>query len=698
MPEALYQESLALLRKALNAQQALFHPGQWEAIEGIVQRRARMLVVQRTGWGKSVVYFLATRLLRNRGSGPTLLISPLLALMRNQISMAGRLGLNAATINSNNVDDWKAVEGELLAGRVDILLISPERLSNQRFRDDVLMPISARIGLFVVDEAHCISDWGHDFRPDYRRIVRVLQALPPNIPVLATTATANDRVVNDVSEQLGERLEILRGPLARSSLHLQNIALPGQAARLAWLAENLPNLPGSGIVYTLTVRDAERVAAWLRLKGIDAAGYYGDLDANARIDLENRLLDNNIKALIATTALGMGFDKPDLGFVIHFQRPGSTVHYYQQVGRAGRAIERAYGVLLSGAEDSDIIDYFIRSAFPPEADALQVLSVLDQAESGLSVPMIEGRANLPRGRIEKMLSQLAVMTPAPISKEGSRWHRNPVAYVPDRDRIEALVRIRTEEQAQMSQYAESRECLMAFLQRSLDDPNPVPCGRCAFCLGQPILPVNYSMRLASEAVQFLRRSDIIIEERRQWPHDALSAAYGWRGNIAVDLRAEKGRALCLWGDSGWGELVRLGKQRDGKFDQTLVTAAAEMVRSRWLPQPAPTWLTCVPSLNHPLLVPDFAERLAVELGLPFVPCVEKVRNTQPQKLMSNSYQQASNLAGVFRVNPWTDMAGPVLLIDDMVDSRWTFTVVSALLRSAGSGPVFPLALSMTTSG
>jgi len=698
MVEALYEESLRTLKAALADEKASFHPGQWEAIEALVKRRARVLVVQRTGWGKSVVYFLATRLLRNRGAGPTLLISPLLALMRNQIAMAERICLRAATINSNNVEEWSSVQGELLAGRVDILLISPERLSNESFREDVLLPISTSVGLFVVDEAHCISDWGHDFRPDYRRITRVLQAMPSNIPVLATTATANDRVVTDVSEQLGETLQISRGPLARSTLHLQNIKLPSQASRLAWLAEHLPSLPGSGIVYTLTVRDADRVASWLRFRGIDAASYYGDLPADARIKLENRLLQNQIKALVATTALGMGFDKPDLGFVIHYQRPGSVVHYYQQVGRAGRAIDRAYGILLCGKEDAEIVDYFIRTAFPPEADALQILSCLDQAGNGSSIQMIEARANFPRNRIEKILFQLAVMTPAPVSKAGNRWHRNPVPYVPDRERVETLTRMRKDEQAQMTAYTESRECLMAFLQRALDDPHPIACGRCAVCLGRPLLPTTFSTQVATEAVQFLRRSDIVIEERRQWPSDALTECYGWRGNIAPNLRAEKGRALCRWGDSGWGELVKSGKQQERKFDEALVTAAAEMVRSRWMPQPPPSWVTCVPSLRHPSLVPDFAQRLAAELKLPFVPCVEKIRNALPQKEMRNSYQQASNLAGAFRVNQWKGIAGPVVLVDDMVDSRWTFTIIAALLRTAGSGLVWPLALAMTTTG
>jgi ATP-dependent DNA helicase RecQ len=365
MTTMLREKALVLLRQALNNPNADFRDAQWEAIEELLLNKSRLLVVQRTGWGKSLVYFLATRLLTDQGAGCTLLISPLLALMRNQIAAAQRIGIRAETINSSNTDEWNLVNTKLLTNQVDVLLISPERLANQDFYNNILLPLSQKIGLFVVDEAHCISDWGHDFRPDYRRIVRVLQALPSNIPVLATTATANNRVVKDITDQLGQNLRISRGDLTRKSLRLQNICLPSQAARLAWLAQHLPQLPGSGIIYALTVRDAQRVADWLNTQGINAKAYYSELDTQVRIALEDELLNNEIKALVATTALGMGFDKPDLGFVIHYQRPGSVVHYYQQVGRAGRAVETAYGILLSGDEDDQINNYFINTAFPP---------------------------------------------------------------------------------------------------------------------------------------------------------------------------------------------------------------------------------------------------------------------------------------------------------------------------------------------
>lgn len=692
----LQANALQLLRTALNYPEADFRDGQWEAIEQLLNPGTRLLVVQRTGWGKSLVYFLTTRLLRNRGMGATLIISPLLALMRNQIAAADRIGLRAVTINSSNQNEWEIVQGQLLSNQIDILLVSPERLANENFREQVLLPLSARIGFFVVDEAHCISDWGHDFRPDYRRIVRILQALPTNISVLATTATANDRVIDDILDQLGSNLNIVRGTLTRKSLCLQNISLPSQEARLAWLAEHLPSLPGSGIIYTLTIRDSEQVAEWLRIQGIDVKTYSGQLPNEQREILEQRLLNNEIKALVATSALGMGFDKPDLGFVIHYQRPGSVVHYYQQVGRAGRAVSHAYGILLSGDEDQEITDYFIESAFPPESHIKEILSTLDQEENGLSVPQLEGKLNLSRGQIEKVLKLLSVEAPSPVAKINSRWYSTPINYEVNREKVAQLTKIRKREQARMLDYLSTRSCLMMFLAEELDDNTTTECGRCSVCLAQALIPEIYSLEKAQDAVSFLRRSDHEIEPRKQWSSGGL-LSYGWRGNsrISQDCRAETGRALSLWGDAGWGSLVKEGKYQNNYFSDVLVDAVYELIQ-HWQPDPFPTWITCVPSLTRPELVPSFSERLAHKLNVPFITCVTKIKQNRPQKEMRNSSQQAQNLDGVFKVSSWEGMEGSVLLIDDMVDSRWTFTVVAALLRQSGSGKVFPLALALNS--
>ncbi len=452
--------ALRYLRGALNQPTADFRPGQWESIQAILESK-RLLVIERTGWGKSMVYFLATRLLRNAGAGPSLLISPLLALMRNQLEAAARIGVKAETINSSNPQDRARIEQALRDNQVDILLVSPERLADDAFVQNVLSTIADRVGLFVVDEAHCISDWGHDFRPDYRRIVRVLHAWPSNIPVLATTATANDRVVRDVMAQLGQNITLVRGPLLRESLKLQNITMPSPAARMAWLAETIPSLPNNGIVYVLTKRDAERVAEWLRIVGISARAYYsgvlpepndGTLVDNVlkqrgitveqyaqynekaksalfREVLEAELLANRVKALVSTVALGMGFDKPDLGFVIHFQRPSSVVHYYQQVGRAGRALDEAYGVLFHGEEDDAIAAYFIQNAFPPQKNVSQLLEALDRSEGGLSTPQMEKCLNLSKGQIAQTLKFLSAESPSPITEIDGRWFATPAAEV-----------------------------------------------------------------------------------------------------------------------------------------------------------------------------------------------------------------------------------------------------------------------------
>lgn len=686
------EKATKLLRAALNDPKADFRDGQWECIKALLSQE-RMLVVQRTGWGKSMVYFLATRILRDQGAGVTLLISPLLALMRNQIQAAQGLNIRADTINSSNRDDWEEVQEKVLENTVDILLISPERLANDDFRENILIPIANRVGLFVVDEAHCISDWGHDFRPDYKRIVRVLQALPPNIPVLATTATANNRVVADVAGQLGQNLHIERGPLVRESLRLQNIMLPSPAARMAWLAENMPRMPGSGVVYTLTIRDAERVADWLQHNNIDARAYHSKV--TNREELEAMLLGNRIKALVATVALGMGFDKPDLGFVIHFQRPGSVVHYYQQVGRAGRAINAAYGILFSGHEDDDIIDFFIRNAFPPQFHVDLVIGALNQAESGLSVPMLQREINLGQGEIEKTMKFLSVETPSPVTKQDSRWFAVPIEYQLDQQVIEQLYSLRRDEQSQMQAYMQTSECLMQFLSQALDDPHAAPCGRCAQCMGEPLLPETINPDLANKAAVYLKRSFRRIYPRKRWPERTALSAYGFKGSIPLDLQMEEGRALSEWGDAGWGEMVSNGKYRDHRFSDDLIGGCIQMIQA-WMPQPEPTWLTCVPSMAHPQLVPEFAARLAGKLGIPFASCVKKVKINRPQKEMENSFQQAKNLNGVFAVEDHDMINKPVFLVDDLVDSGWTMTVVAALLRQAGCPAVFPLALALAT--
>jgi len=687
--------ALQPLRLATNNPTAAFRDDQWDAIENLLTDNSRQLVVQRTGWGKSMVYFLTTLLLRLQGKGCTLLISPLLALMRNQIEAAQRLDVKAAAINTATKDEWEDIQKRLLANQIDVLLISPERLANNDFLNDVLLQISDRVGLFVVDEAHCISDWGHDFRPDYQRIVRILQALPQNIAVLATTATANNRVIDDIRQQLGSSLQISRGSLTRESLQLQNIWLPRQEARLAWLAENLPNLSGSGIIYVLTVKDAQIVTDWLGLNGIDAASYHGKLDTELRKNLEDQLLQNQLKALVATNALGMGFDKPDLGFVIHYQRPSSIVHYYQQVGRAGRAISNAYGILLSGNEDQEITDFFIRAAFPPEGHVTQVLSALRKADAGLSKAELQEEINLSSGQIEKVLKLLAIKSPSPVLKRDRKWYATANPYQPDVAKVRRITQIRQAEQTRMLEYMQSDcQCLMMFLARELDDPHAAPCGRCAVCLAKPLIPVTYSQEAVNRAIEFLKGFELIIEPRKQIPGGAMPK-YGFNGNLPRDLQAEKGRALSTWGDAGWGQLVKNGKYAADYFHDDLVDAIARIIQ-HWQPEPFPSWVTCVPSLNRPNLVPSFAQRLASKLKLPFIPCVQKAHTTPPQKEMNNSYNQAHNLDGAFTINQSQINQGAVFLVDDMVDSRWTFAIISALLRRTGSGCVFPVALAITS--
>jgi ATP-dependent DNA helicase RecQ len=635
------------------------------------------------------VYFLATALMRRQGAGPTVLISPLLALMRNQIAAAERLGIRAVTVNSTNRDEWDAVRERLDADDVDLLLISPERLNNVQFRERMLPLFIERVGLLVVDEAHCVSDWGHDFRPDYRRIRDVLAGLPADVAVLGTTATANDRVVADVSEQFkvgsdAAHLTVYRGPLARESLRLEVVKLPGAAERLAWLATWLPEFSGSGIVYCLTKRDTETVAEWLASRGISAVAYSGEVTDEERVEAEGRLLRNEVKAVVATSALGMGYDKPDLGFVVHFQAPSSAIAYYQQVGRAGRGVAEAHVVLLRGHEDRAIQDFFIETAFPPKALVEDVLGIVGGSGEPVSIPALQADVNLGRGRLEAMLKVLDVE--GAVRREGSGWVRTGEPWVYDEERYAEVTAMRRAEQAAMFAYGEDGRCLMQALQRELDDPQAEPCGRCAVCAG-PRFDAPVDAGLAREAYAIVRSRPIVLSVRRQTPRTADQAGR----KIAPELQLEEGRALARAGDGGWDGLVRQGR-RDGRFDDELVQACADLL-GRWHPSPAPEWVTAVPSRRSGALVPDFAERLAAVLGLPYATVLERVGDNPPQREMANSAQQVANVRGEFRVLDGVP-AGPGLLVDDVRYSGWTLATIGAQLRLKGAGPVHPLVLSL----
>jgi ATP-dependent DNA helicase RecQ len=693
MTDHLYDGALDRLRLALNAPAALFRDGQWEAIEALVSRRERLLLVQRTGWGKSVVYFVATSLLRSEGSGPTLIISPLLALMRNQLEAARGLGLRAERIDSANTDEWEGIYGSIDRNEVDVVLISPERLVNPEFQERAGTTLFARLGMLVVDEAHCISDWGHDFRPHYRLIATFVRFLPNNVPMLATTATADGPVIEDVRDQLGERVRVSRGTLGRESLYLDTVTNLSYAERLAWLAEAIPRLPASGIIYTLTQRDANIVAAWLVKRGIAAEPYHGAVDDDEREQREQSLLADGVKALVATAALGMGFDKPNIGFVVHFQSTQSIVHYYQQVGRAGRALKHAVGILLGGSEDETIFEYFVKNALPSKELVDDVLAALRESQDGLSVAALMAIVNVPKGRIQAAVDFLSLQTPSPIAKIGTRWARTAVPFEYPEAKAQALAGRRRADRDAMNNYARAESCLMQTLSQSLGDNDAAECGRCYSCRGVHLVDVGDLEDLTAEAEDFLRRQEIKLKPKKQWPKGGLPT-FGFGSNLRItpNLLAEDGRALAFFQVGSIGRRLRNEKYHDNSFSTESVKQAADLIR-QWNPQPPPEWLAPMVSERHPHLVPKFAQRLAEALGIPYVEALRKTRATEEQKGMNNSSFQAKNLDASLDVIPFVGMERPGLFVDDMYDSGWTVTVAIALLRQAGAGVIFPFTLS-----
>ena len=695
-------EALDVLRTLVGRDDADFHDGQFEAIEALVDDRRRALVVQRTGWGKSAVYFVSTLLLRRRGAGPTVLVSPLLALMRDQIAAAARAGVRAVKIDSTNAHEWGDVLSQLDRDEVDVLLVSPERLNNPSFRDEQLPQLVARIGLLVIDEAHCISDWGHDFRPDYRRLRDLIARMPAGVPVLATTATANSRVVADVAEQLDAGTAVdasargvltIRGPLARASLRLGVLRLPNSPSRLAWLLSHLEDLPGSGIIYALTVAAANDTARLLRERGHDVRAYTGQTDTDEREESEALLKDNRVKALVATSALGMGFDKPDLGFVVHLGAPSSPVSYYQQVGRAGRATDSADVLLLPGTEDREIWHYFATASMPDRDRAERVLAALAASAGPMSTPALESVVDIRRTPLELLLKVLDV--DGAVARVRGGWVATGDPWTYDEERYRRIAAERVAEQQHMIEYEETAGCRMEFLQRSLDDDTAAPCGRCDNCAGA-WFPTGIAAGATDDAAAALDRVGVPIEPRRQWPTGADRLGVAVKGRIAADEQAGEGRALARLTDLGWGGALRdvfAAGAADAPVPQNMLGACVRVL-AEWGWQSRPVAVVAMPSRTKPQLVDSLARGIA-EIGrLPFLGTLDLVDGGPTGQPGGNSAFRVAGVWGRFSAAGLDIPAGPVLLVDDRVDSSWTLTVAAREIRRAGATEVLPFALAL----
>lgn len=700
------QQAVACLRELVGHPEAQFHDGQYEAIEALVDAGRRALVVQRTGWGKSAVYFVASLLLRRRGAGPTLIVSPLLALMRDQVAAAARAGVRAVAINSANALEWDTVLAQLAADEVDVLLVSPERLTNPSFRENQLPELIRRTGLLVIDEAHCISDWGHDFRPDYRRIADLIAQLPESVPVLATTATANSRVVHDIEEQLGAGVLTIRGALGRESLRLGVLTLPDSRDRLGWLLTHLKDMPGSGIIYTLTVSAAEDTARLLAEAGHNVLSYTGRTDPGDRERAEQLLKDNEVKALVATSALGMGFDKPDLGFVIHLGAPSSPVAYYQQVGRAGRGAANADVLLLPGSEDREIWQYFATASMPSAEKADAVLGALGEAGSALSTVALEARVDLRRTPLELLLKVLAV--DGAVERVGGGWRATGSPWHYDAERYARIAEARVDEQDSMVIYQDTAGCRMEYITSVLDDETAAACGRCDNCAGR-WFPVDVAASAADAAGQTLRRAGIAVEPRLQWPSGMDRLGVAVKGKIKPDQSVSEGRVLARLTDLGWGgalrELFAAGSP-DRAVDPAMLQACVQVLRewsgaeggTPWSGVGRPAAVVSIPSRSKPQLVESLAQGIA---GIGRMPYLGQLQPQHGGPTGARGGNSAYRLAGVWdRLVVGPDLAQalagtggqPVLLVDDLIDSRWTMTVSALALRQAGVGAVLPLAL------
>lgn len=656
---------------------AEFREGQLEAINATLSHK-RTLVVQKTGWGKSLVYFLSTKILREQEKGVTLVVSPLLVLMENQLESANKLGLRCDMLNYTTKERHAEIIELLKNDNLDVIFVTPESLFSQEVQSALL---EIKIGLFVIDEAHCISDWGHDFRLKYCNLIKVIGNLPASVPVLATTATANNRVVEDLRKQLGGDVFVSRGPLTRESLCISVLFMPDRATRYAWMLKNINKLPGTGIIYCLTKRDCDYVSDFLNKHGISAMPYYSDDFKNDQIqEAIEKFQNNNIKVIVATIKLGMGYDKGDIGFVIHYQCPSNIISYYQQIGRAGRNIDKAYAILMYGQEDRQISEYFIDNSFPKKEDCEKVLEVL-RNHDGLKKNDIKFYVNIENKEIEKVLMFLE--NEGAIFIESKKFYASPNSYIYNEKHYNEIKQEKKKELEQMRELLNTKECYSKFVVNCLDDFSAKGCGKCSNCLGKTVFDNDITPKDMEEALQYVNSLIIKFSPRKRWPNKKYSE------NTIIEFINQEGITLSKYGDVGYGELVKKDKYENKQFCDELLGKSFDVLK-KVVKDNDITALTYVPSLRSNI-VKNFAERLAKKLDIEFIETLTK-KPAREQKHMQNSVFQCDNAFNSFHIIENINVPKNILLIDDMVDSKWTFTVCGYKLMENGAEKVFPFAL------
>lgn len=660
---------------------ATFREGQLEAIRTIYNGD-NLLLIQKTGWGKSIVYFIGAKLLREKTGGVTVIISPLLSLMRNQVEMATSNGVVALTMNSTNYEEHENIKAKLINDECDVLLISPERLSNNKFVENILPYIN--IGMLVIDEVHCISFWGNDFRLDYQRIKDVVALLPKHIPILGTTATANDNIINDIKKQL-PNFRTQKGPLIRKSLNIQVIKLRKNSEKLAWLIDNLPLMEGTGIVYASTIAATRNISAFLNLNGINSLDYSGQ--SENREEIEYSFLKNKFKVIVATNALGMGFDKEDVGFVIHYHSPDSIASYYQQIGRAGRNLDNAFVVLLKGDEDDKIQEHFIETSLPKATEIQDVLDLFDE-HLELRVKQIEMKLNMKRSIIQKCIDYL--MITSAIYKEKSIYRRGLNKYVLDQEGFLRVKASKYKELEDINTFINIDTCYMRYISDSFDDPFAEDCGKCCNCIGEPIFNPIPSKKSLIASERYIRGAHQTIYPRKQFP-----IRYNDITRIKPELQNETGFALCYYNDSGYGEYVREDKEKNGSYREELVSETVLLINKMAIIN-NDTIIMYVPSLRRPNLVEEFAHKVGAKLNVEVRDSIVKTIDSPEQRFMQNSIRQFENVKDAYQVVDDTINERNIILIDDVCDSRWTLTYIGYELKQKGANKVYPYAIALAT--